>query len=331
MSDFDAKAEKAIPAHVRMISGCDDSQTSADVSNVNSFQLPDPAGKASGACTAALLKVLYESHRDPSDSPSFIDVLNRTRETLQAKKFTQIPQLSSSRRIKMDNTFDIVPPNFTGTKRAVLIGINYTGQQGELSGCHNDVHNIKEYLKEVHGFERGDMTVLMDDGKHHDPTKKNIMTALTTLVKRTQPGDAVFVHYSGHGGSVPDASGDEEDGMDETLIPVDYQSAGQIIDDDLYATLVCGMPAGVTMTCLMDCCHSGTIMDLPYTFVADGKTTEMKADKSFNFGKVGAFLKDVMERSGIRDVNDLMDRKKMKDLKKNMKAGLKNKMKNFGF
>eukprot|EP00591_Stephanopyxis_turris_P006716 CAMPEP_0195515316 /NCGR_PEP_ID=MMETSP0794_2-20130614/6426_1 /TAXON_ID=515487 /ORGANISM="Stephanopyxis turris, Strain CCMP 815" /LENGTH=313 /DNA_ID=CAMNT_0040643719 /DNA_START=44 /DNA_END=985 /DNA_ORIENTATION=- len=296
MSDFDAKAEKAIAAHVRMISGCDDSQTSADVSNVNSFQLPDPAGKASGACTAALLKVLYESHRDPSDSPSFIDVLNRTRESLQEKNFTQIPQLSSSRRIKMSNTFDIVPPNCTGTKRAVLIGINYTGQRGELSGCHNDVHNIKGYLEEVHGFDRENMTVLLDDGEHYDPTKKNIMNALKNLVNKTKSGDAVFVHYSGHGGSVPDKNGDEEDGMDETLIPVDYQTAGQIIDDDLYSSLVCGMPAGVTMTCLMDCCHSGTVMDLPYTFIADGKTTEMKEDHSFNFGKIGDFLVTVMQR-----------------------------------
>ena len=30
---------------IRMISGCHDKQTSADVSNVSSFQLPDPAGK----------------------------------------------------------------------------------------------------------------------------------------------------------------------------------------------------------------------------------------------------------------------------------------------
>ena len=30
---------------IRMISGCHDKQTSADVSNVSSFQLPDPAGE----------------------------------------------------------------------------------------------------------------------------------------------------------------------------------------------------------------------------------------------------------------------------------------------
>lgn len=38
---------------------------------------------------------------------------------------------------------------------------------------------------------------------------------------------------SGHGGSTPDTSGDEADNMDETLVPVDYRSAGQIKDDDI--------------------------------------------------------------------------------------------------
>lgn len=53
---FDEQAEQAIPADVRMISGCHDVQTSADVNNVGSFNLPDPAGRAGGACTSAILQ-----------------------------------------------------------------------------------------------------------------------------------------------------------------------------------------------------------------------------------------------------------------------------------
>lgn len=45
-----------IQAKVFMISGCQDAQTSADVSNVAGFSLPDPNGQAGGACTSALLK-----------------------------------------------------------------------------------------------------------------------------------------------------------------------------------------------------------------------------------------------------------------------------------
>ena len=32
--------------------------------------------------------------------------------------------------------------------------------------------------------------------------------------------------------------GDEEDGYDETLIPVDFKQAGQIVDDDILKILV---------------------------------------------------------------------------------------------
>ena len=53
---FDEQAEEAIPADVRMISGCHDEQTSADVNNVGSFNLPDPAGRSGGACTSAILQ-----------------------------------------------------------------------------------------------------------------------------------------------------------------------------------------------------------------------------------------------------------------------------------
>ena len=60
----------------------------------------------------------------------------------------------------------------------------------------------------------------------------------------------------------------EEDGYDETLVPVDYSSSGQIRDDDLYDYLVCAMPAGATLVSLMDCCHSGTVLDLPYKYQA---------------------------------------------------------------
>ena len=49
--------------------------------------------------------------------------------------------------------------------------------------------------------------------------------------------------------------GDEDDGYDETLIPVDFQKSGHIHDDDLLKILIHPMKEGVTMTCLMDCCH----------------------------------------------------------------------------
>jgi len=205
--------------------------------------------------------------------------------------FSQVPQLTSSRPMHMTEPFDLVPPDCPGTKRAVLIGINYTGQDGELRGCQNDVNNMVNYIKDVHGFEDENITLLMDDGENINPTKDNIMEAFKTLVKEAKKGDALFVHYSGHGVSLPDDNGDEEDGMDEALAPVDYAShssfeEGMIRDDDLFKTLVGSLKGGITMTCVMDCCHSGTVLDLPYKFVAGSESSEMTLDEGFDFGKL---------------------------------------------
>jgi len=54
------------------------------------------------------------------------------REVLKAGSYQQIPQLSSSRQVDVNQKFEIVPSGCSGRRRAVLIGINYVGQQGEV-------------------------------------------------------------------------------------------------------------------------------------------------------------------------------------------------------
>jgi hypothetical protein len=119
--------QQAIPAKFVMISGSEDVQTSADVFNVGTFELPNPAGKAGGACTSTLLKVLNE-HNGPV--LSWIDLLHKMRAVLKQKGFDQVPQLTASRMLDVNDSFAIVPPaskKVGGAKRAILIGINYVG------------------------------------------------------------------------------------------------------------------------------------------------------------------------------------------------------------
>ena len=77
-----------------------------------------------------------------------------------------------------------------------------------------------------------------------------------------------------------------DDGFDETLVPVDFGRCGQIRDDYLFQKLVCPMKEGVTMTCLFDCCHSGTVLDLPYVFKGDGSQESMSTPASFDATKI---------------------------------------------
>eukprot|EP01066_Platyproteum_vivax_P011582 Platyproteum_vivax@DN5255_c0_g1_i1.p1 len=161
-------------------------------------------------------------------------------------------------------------PTPTGRKKALLIGINYIGSKATLRGCINDVTNMREVIMKHYDF-RGStdsMVCLTDDVKEplYQPTRHNITQAMQWLVAGAQPGDILFFHFSGHGSQQRDTTGHEADGMSETLVPVDYMTKGQIIDDVLYSSLVSPLPNGCRLIAFMDCCHSGTSLDLPFTF-----------------------------------------------------------------
>jgi hypothetical protein len=105
---------------------------------------------------------------------------------------------------------------------------------------------------------------------HRQPTKYNIMHALEWLVQGCQAGDSLVFHFSGHGSQQINYNGEELDGYDETLIPMDCQTAGPIVDDDINSTIVRPLPVGVTLHAIVDACHSGTVLDLPYLYRYNG-------------------------------------------------------------
>jgi len=162
-----------------------------------------------------------------------------------------------------------------GNKKALLIGINYLGKSAQLNGCINDANNMKHFLTTKFGFSDapGKMIVLTDDQKEKlkRPTRKNMINAMKWLVNDCKPGDSLFFYFSGHGGQAKDLDGDEVDGYDETILPVDFEQSGEIIDDEMNAIMVKPLPEGVRLTALFDSCHSGTALDLPYIYSDDGK------------------------------------------------------------
>lgn len=209
--EFDQRVKQVIRSHFNMISSSADHQQSEESYHTGSFELPNPAGKAGGACTSAFLQAMYTN----GEGANWVETLQQMHDTLQGMGYAQTPQLTSSRYIDVEKPLQIVPPG-SGRRRALLIGINYVGQQGQLTACHNDVNNIREFLTEVYGFKESEMLILMDDARHFPPTKRNIEDAMIRLTRYSQPNDVAFVSFSGHGGNTKDTSGDEEDGMDET-------------------------------------------------------------------------------------------------------------------
>lgn len=217
-----------------------------------------------------------------------------------------MPPPSSSQSWGVEGYTNYQYSQCTGRRKALLIGINYIGQKAQLKGCINDVHNIKKFLSNNYGYRDEDMVILTDDqsDQRSIPTKANILRACQWLVKDAQPNDSLFMHYSGHGGQTEDLDGDEEDGHDEVIYPVDYTSAGHIVDDDLHNLLVKPLPPGARLTVLMDCCHSATVLDLPYLYSTKGALKEpnllkdtgknvLSALSSYSQGDIGGLMSSV--------------------------------------
>lgn len=139
-------------------------------------------------------------------------------------------------------------------KKALLIGINrYRIPGADLRGCVNDVNNLQAVLTQSYGFASKDVTVLTDFAA----TTKAMQSAIAALVRDGREGDVLLLHYSGHGSNVLDVSGDEPDRRDEILCPTDLDWHKPLLDDWLRRTFN-RLRAGVSLTVIMDCCHSGS-------------------------------------------------------------------------
>ena len=155
-----------------------------------------------------------------------------------------------------------------GKKKALLCGINYRGTTSELNGCINDVDNVKKMLLSQ-GYQEQDIRVMTDDTKEQ-PTKHRIMIGLLWLLDNKENKEVdLFFHYSGHGSWTVDKDGDEADGRDEALCPLDYRRNGLIYDDVLKIFIQEHITPKAKLTCLIDACHSATILDLRFNVSVD--------------------------------------------------------------
>lgn len=122
----------------------------------------------------------------------------------------------------------------------------YGGWSGDLNACENDANDMAALAK-AQGMKP---TVLLTK----KATRKALLNGLRAAAKVLKQGDLFFLSYSGHGGQVPDVTGEEADKKDETWCLWD----GQIIDDELYLEYA-RFAAGVRIVVLSDSCHSGTV------------------------------------------------------------------------
>lgn len=163
-------------------------------------------------------------------------------------------------------------------KTGLVIGINYVGTSHELQGCVRDAEQVYHMLKYDLAYDQVTLMTGESSGRNR-ATKANIIGNIQRLVSSARSGDQLFLHYSGHGTQVTDYSGSEDDGKDECLVPLDSDSAGYIVDDELRELIVDNLPSGVRLIAVFDCCNSGTALDLRFKLRVAKETIKFRVNR----------------------------------------------------
>ena len=153
-----------------------------------------------------------------------------------------------------------VAPVDTDTDRALVIGIDdYLDDANDLEGSGVDADNIVKMLTGRLGYRPEQIKVLKDQ----TATRAGILGAIESwLIEGSKPGGRVFVFFAGHGFYAPDTDGDEEDGVDEIILPHDAVVTetgieNAILDDEIRELL--SRLSDRRVMVVVDSCHAGTM------------------------------------------------------------------------
>ena len=151
-------------------------------------------------------------------------------------------------------------------KRALLVGISDYQCINKYGGWNN-IHGKNDVDLLSPTLMRSGVSVSCLTDK--EATKTGITNALNMLVSQCRAGDIVYLHFSTHGQPFEDMNEDEEDGWDESIVPVDapieyiqgkYEGENHIIDDELQefcSKIRKAIGSEGTLYVVIDACHAG--------------------------------------------------------------------------
>ncbi|MEG3924303.1 caspase family protein [Microcoleus sp. T3_D1] len=164
-------------------------------------------------------------------------------------------------------------PDRTLNFYALLIGIDYylpNRLYKSLKGAVRDINLVASYLSETLKVPSERIFKLTSpnpevaqtiETKDPEPTYENIVAKFHVITEIAQPGEQVYIHYSGHGGRTttiyPELKGNDQ--LDEGIVPIDVgNESGRYLRDVELATLLKRMTdKGLIVTLVLDSCHSG--------------------------------------------------------------------------
>ena len=143
--------------------------------------------------------------------------------------------------------------------RRVGLSIGVSEYQDEripdLHICHTDAQRIAEVMKEQCNLD--DVRVLVNC----EATRAAVEEAFKELEETTEPGDEIFIYWSGHGATCAN-TGDEDkepNGLDEFLVPYNASPEdleGTVVMDDTLGRWIQALD-GRRVVIILDCCYSG--------------------------------------------------------------------------
>ena len=156
---------------------------------------------------------------------------------------------------------------------ALLIAIDYylpNRLYKSLKGAVRDINLVADYLLKTLKIPSENIFKLTSpnpevaetiETKDPEPTYENIVAKFHAITEIAQPGEQVYIHYSGHGGRTttiyPELKGNDQ--LDEGIVPIDVgNESGRYLRDVELATLLKRMTdKGLIVTVVLDSCHSG--------------------------------------------------------------------------
>lgn len=149
---------------------------------------------------------------------------------------------------------------------AILIGINAYPNR-PLESCVRDVQKIKECL-ESKPLAIDIQTLTANSGdtslEHSEswPTCRNVTSALETITSRAQPGDFIYIHYSGHGTRLDpcyERSNQSTGDLALVLLDEDGSRAMSLPGPRLANLLKAMVDKALVITLVLDCCFSASV------------------------------------------------------------------------
>lgn len=196
--------------------------------------------------------------------------------------------------VKADANYE--RPASDGDVHLLIMALDYKQTDNPLT-CSMDGRNM-EVLAQACGVS--DMVVMYNE----QCTKEAVLQAISEVGSRVTEDDYFIIYYSGHGTSINDEDGDEDDGKDEAFCFVDANgqiSMDTLLTDDDFAEAVCDATddsPSARILILTDCCHSGTIADLDKDCWAEREAISitgcLDSETSGDMGKGGIFTHSLL-------------------------------------